>query len=598
MLKRAHNTRSRVSRTETFPAPSRGWIQSGNITASPLDGAERLDNFIPTAQGARMRGGSTEYADIGATVVRMFSYQSGEIVDFFGSTADKIYDVDRINAGGSNAFGDVEGLTSGDWSAAQISTAGGQFAVAVNGSDYMQYWDGTDWNPVTDEAIFDLGFDAETGAFEVGETVTGGTSGATAEIHGIVKTSATEGTLRLGAITGTFQDNEAITDGATGAATVAGTSSAGSTVSVTGVDTSTLSQVWLFKERLFFVEGNTPSFWYLPTESIGGAATEFNLGSVFARGGSLLFGATWSLDSGAGLDDVCIFVSDQGEIAVYEGSDPSSATTWSLVGVYDIGKPLNKHGFFKAGGDLAILTEDGIIPVSEALKKDRAALQTVAVSYPIEDAWKSAIANRTGNYPISVSLWQSQTLLLVGTPETEGGSSVSFAANARTGAWARIIGWDVRCSAVVDDQLYFGNEAGQILSADTGGTDDGTAYSAFYVGKFSPSDTLRSANTVSITYRALNDLNLDLDAMSDYNVGDQGVPQPIGQDEFATWGTGVWGTFIWGNTGSTTTFSKWQSAYANGYSLAPSVALTSNQTAPPVFEILMSRVRSEQGYPL
>ena len=85
--------------------------------------------------------------------------------------------------------------------------------------------------------------------------------------------------------------------------------------------------------------------------------------------GQFYLGQRGSLDSGSGLDDVCIFVSDQGEIAVYQGTDPASASTWSLVGVYEIGKPLNKHASFGAGGDLAILTEDGIIPVSEALRK-------------------------------------------------------------------------------------------------------------------------------------------------------------------------------------------------------------------------------------
>src|SRR6056297_428438 len=135
MIRRGGNSRAQVSRTETFPAPSGGWVQSGNITTASLQTAEVLDNFIPTAQGARMRGGSSEYADIGSAVVRMFGYSSGGNDNFFAGTETAIYDVDRIVGGGSNAFGDVEGLTSGDWSAAQISTAGEQFVVAVNGSD-------------------------------------------------------------------------------------------------------------------------------------------------------------------------------------------------------------------------------------------------------------------------------------------------------------------------------------------------------------------------------------------------------------------------------------------------------------------------------
>ena len=122
------------------------------------------------------------------------------------------------------------------------------------------------------------------------------------------------------------------------------------TPTITGVASSALSQVWPFKERLYFIEGNTLSFWYLATNAIAGAATEFPLKGVFQLGGSLLFGATWSLDSGEGLDDVCVFVTTEGECAVYSGTDPSSASTWALQGVYRMGRPLNKNAWFKAGG--------------------------------------------------------------------------------------------------------------------------------------------------------------------------------------------------------------------------------------------------------
>lgn len=68
---RAQNARMPVTRDVTFPAPTKGWVQSGNITTAGMDQAEVLDNFFPTAQGARLRGGSTEYADIGAAIVRL-----------------------------------------------------------------------------------------------------------------------------------------------------------------------------------------------------------------------------------------------------------------------------------------------------------------------------------------------------------------------------------------------------------------------------------------------------------------------------------------------------------------------------------------------
>lgn len=510
MFQRAFDRqRASVTATLTFPPPTGGWVQSGNIVAARPDQAEVLDNLIPTAQSARLRGGITELDDAGAAVVRLFTYASGG-EEFFAATDGDIFDATNV-AGGS-----LRSVTSGDFSTTQISTSGGEFIVGVNGADTGFTYDGTTW----------------------------------------------------------------------------------ADLALTGVSEDVLSQVWLFKERLFFVEEGTQSAWYLAVESIGGTATELNLGSVFAKGGSLLFGATWSLDSGSGLDDVCLFVSDQGEVAVYEGTDPASASTWSLVGVYEIGEPLNKHAFFRAGGDLAILTEDGIVSVKAALEKDRAALQGIAMTYPIEDAWKEAIASRTSSYPISATLWQSGTILLVGTPATRNGVAVSFVANARTGAWCRILGWDVRCSAVYNDELYFADANGSIFKADTGGSDNGAAYSGYYVPKMQDTGTQSGATAAQIMYKAPSALTFNLYAHSDYQVDDMPVPVPSTTEGGAAWGTFVWGTDVWGGSSGIYTFEEWQSVRASGYSVAPGVTITSNQSEMIDVAILMTRLRVEKGFAL
>lgn len=589
-MMRAANIRVPVTQETMFPAPTKGWVQSGNITTASPDQAEVLDNFFPTAQGARLRGGSSEYADIGAAVVRMMVYSSTSD-DLFAATATGIYDADRI-AGGGVAFADVAGLGSGDWSYAQTVTSGGSFMVMVNGTDPMHYYNGAGFFPVNGAVTNNVGYDALTTAFAVGETVTGGTSGATAVILSIVQTSATAGTLRVGAITGgPFTDNEALTS-ASGAATANGASAAGSTVTVTGVTTSNLTQIFLHKQRLFAIEKDSLSVWYLPAASIGGAAVELPLGAVFKKGGSLSFGASWSLDSGAGLDDVAVFVTSNGEIAVYEGDDPSSATDWRLAGVYEISRPLNKHAYFKAGGDLAILTEDGIIPVSEALRKDRAALQAVAISYPIEDAWKSAVANRSTEFPITPTLWQSQALLMIGVPGTGG---LAYVANARTGAWCRYTGWDVRCGAVANDRLFFGSNAGKVMRGQSGGNDDGVAYTARYVPKFTEAGVRKPkvANHAGVTVKAERSPEFRMACFRNYEIGEYPTATPLVSDIGSTWGSGVWGTFVWGTSAAEYAFTVWKGVRATGYSLAPVVVVTSSQSSLPAFEILATRLRFE-----
>ncbi|MGK3945817.1 hypothetical protein ABK046_46665, partial [Streptomyces caeruleatus] len=82
-----------------------------------------------------------------------------------------------------------------------------------------------------------------------------------------------------------------------------------STPAITGVTTSTLAHVTLFKNRLFFVQNNSMNVWYLPVNSIGGTASMLDLGSVFRRGGRVEACYTWTLDAGDGSDDHFVVIS-------------------------------------------------------------------------------------------------------------------------------------------------------------------------------------------------------------------------------------------------------------------------------------------------
>ena len=87
------------------------------------------------------------------------------------------------------------------------------------------------------------------------------------------------------------------------------------------------------------------------------------------KGGKLLFGATWSIDAGDGIDDKCVFVTDLGEVLIFTGSNPSDAANWRQEGRYQIGAPLGMNAHMLLGGDLLIATVDGIVPVSQAIQQ-------------------------------------------------------------------------------------------------------------------------------------------------------------------------------------------------------------------------------------
>ena len=103
---------------------------------------------------------------------------------------------------------------------------------------------------------------------------------------------------------------------------------------ITGVSTQNFADVLTHHRRLWFVEKNSLKCWYLPTDSIAGAATQYDFGPLFQMGGSIAKIDTWTLDAGFGMDDYFVVITTAGEIAVFSGTDPSSSATWELNGIY------------------------------------------------------------------------------------------------------------------------------------------------------------------------------------------------------------------------------------------------------------------------
>ena len=586
--------------------PRAGLIENDNVAKPNPEGAQVLDNFYPTANSIRLRRGSQKHAtaddDGTATVGTLATYEFSGTEELFAACDGNIFDVTNPASATAEPAAAVTGQSNDYYSAIQFSSSGGHYLIMANGADSWLQYDGTYWAAAGPSEVVALPYDTETGNFTAGLTVTGGTSAATGVIQRVID-NGTAGTLLLTAVSGTFQDDETITDTSTGSAAAAIPS--GVTVVapvITGVATAALSALWEHKSRIWAVEGGTLSAWYLAVNSRSGTITEFPLNGIFRKGGQLLFGATWSLDSGDGLDDVCLFITDQGEIAVYQGTDPGSASTWALVGVYKIGRPLGKNAFFQAGGDVLVLTDDGIVPVSQAIKKDRAALQAAAITFPIEQLWRQSVSLYNGTARAYEGLlWPQQAMLCVTIPTVDGADPYLLIANSKTGAWARYTGWDARCMALLGDRVFFGTSTGTVVEAEVTGGDQGAAYTGRCVPRFSDfkSQSEKAALSVRTIFKSDRTFTPELFALGDFSE-DYPTPGSTNMTESSdVWGTAVWGENVWG-TGSTefTIRSEWVTVNAVGSHLAPGIHITAGIVAEPKIELAALWLRFESGAPL
>ena len=112
-----------------------------------------------------------------------------------------------------------------------------------------------------------------------------------------------------------------------------------------------------FKNRLYFVAGDF-DICYGAVQSISGALTKFSMGSYFKKGGRILTIANWTQDAGSGSDDLFVVISTEGEVLIYKGLSPES-DDWSMIGTFQIPKPVGKRCCSMLGADLIIITEKG-----------------------------------------------------------------------------------------------------------------------------------------------------------------------------------------------------------------------------------------------
>jgi hypothetical protein len=337
------------------------------------------------------------------------------------------------------------------------------------------------------------------------------------------------------------------------------------TPTITGLTSSTFAHVNAHHRRLFFCIKDKLQFGFMNTvEAVAGAASSFDLSGLCTKGGSLVAMGTWTVDGGSGADDFAVFITSEGELIIYRGIDPSTAADWVLSGVYHVGRPVGRRCFLKLGGDLVIITEDGIIPLSRGLISDRAT-DAIALSDKISGAVNQSVFDHKTKFGWQAVLYPKKTMAIFNVPVKEGTESHQFVLNTTTGAWCRFKGIDASCWAVHDGDLYFGGST-IVFKADTGQNDNNVniefdAQQAFVY--FQPGARLKHFKMVrpilsatdSVTLTVLLNVDFKSDAIASI-VSSTGVPG-------ATWDVEDWDVAEWGSDDNI--FRDWLSIPGLGF---------------------------------
>lgn len=268
-----------------------------------------------------------------------------------------------------------------------------------------------------------------------------------------------------------------------------GTTWTSDVITGTGVTQSSFIQVASHKGRLWFVQANSTNPVYMDTVgAISGSATVFPLGQLMTKGGYVVAIGTWTVDTRQNVDEYIAFITSRGQVIVYAGTDPSTANTWSLVGSYNIGRPIGARCFSRISGDLLIITMDGVVGMSEMLSTDRAAANRVSLTSVIMNQMALAARQWGTNFGWEVMEYAKSELSILNVPIAENSQQVQYVMNTLTGAWCQFIGIDANCWVVdANDNIYFGDNRGNFCQWDVGSGDNGLpivctakgAYNAF-----------------------------------------------------------------------------------------------------------------------
>lgn len=338
----------------------------------------------------------------------------------------------------------------------------------------------------------------------------------------------------------------------------------------------------------------------MPTDAITGAIAGYqDLGALWDKGGYLVDIGSWTIDGGNGPEDYTVFISSEGQLAVFTGVDPTTSG-WALKGTFNVAPPVGKRCLRAFGSDLLIITHQGVLPISQVLPFDPSADRSAAITQRIQNAMITA-ANRYGdNFGWELISYPNESLLFMNVPITNGGGmQEQYVMNTLTGAWFKITGWEANTFTIFNDNLFFGDIDGNVNWAWQGGSDNGNEIRADLQCAFNWYDTPGRLKRVTFVQPLMTNegstllpaFGIDIDFASTSTITQitqTGSAQTL-------WDVAEWDESLWGGE---VVLAPWLSVNAMGKALAMRVKMiysVDTTNAPPTLKINAFNTIVEMG---
>ena len=322
-----------------------------------------------------------------------------------------------------------------------------------------------------------------------------------------------------------------------------GTTLTTNTFTAGGLTPSSLIGMTVFKTFLITWNAVECAFYYGGVNAISGPLNRFPLEFVAKHGGNVINCASWSSDGRYDIEQRLAVFMSTGEVIVYQGTDPSSATDWRIVGSYHMSQPISQKAIINSGGDLLVLNEHDVTSLQQVTITGQDSPEGTT---KLTGAIKEAVNKYGSNYGWELLHYSFGNWLIINIPVATNDTYEQLIFNTKIGTstGCKFTGMNARCFAVVDNKLYFGGDK-KIYQADKGFSDDGqnievtlrTAWNDF------GTPLRKDPNFYRLTYASAAPFEPE-------NALDYDFVDSILQDaEIVTCGSGVqWDSVLWDTT--------------------------------------------------
>ncbi len=322
---------------------------------------------------------------------------------------------------------------------------------------------------------------------------------------------------------------------------------------ITGVAASDLVFTTQHQGRMWFAEKDSGNGWYLAAGAISGAATKFSFGNKFRHGGNLVGLYPWTVDGGEGLDDHLVAISSGGDVMVYKGIDPSSASTWELVGQYYVGAlPAGRRIANNEGGDLYILSQYGVIPLTRLMQGQIVQQDASQLSRNISPLIAEAMALTRTSRGWEMRNVPSENVFLVSRPALTGFADLQFALSTHTNGWTTFNDLPYQTGDTWEGSFYFGDTDGTVWKLN-GNADDGEAIMFALLTTFQEYGEVGLYSRVQFlrpVFRSDGAPSYAVEARYDYNVMPVLAPSATPVLSGSLWDVALWDVAVWSATGA------------------------------------------------